>query len=81
MEWACCSVHNDSLSDLGHIPFPFTLYPLSLAVAVNPRVEMLTVPGPVGCSFPRHLTVNGDLQTLKLLRVESPDVSPKRGIS
>lgn len=80
MEWGCCSVHNDSLSDLDHIPFPFTLYPLSLAVAVNPRVEMLTVPRPVGCSFPRHSIVNGNLQKLKLLRVESPDVNPKRGI-
>ena len=36
---------------------------------------MLTVPGPRGYFFPRRLTMNGDLQKLKRLRTESPDVS------
>ena len=36
---------------------------------------MLTVPGPKGYFFPRRLMMNGDLQKLKRLRTESPDMS------
>lgn len=58
------------------ITFPFTFSPLSnLAVAVNPRVETLTVSGPIGYCLPRLLAVYGDLQKLMLLRPESLDVS------
>lgn len=53
--WGCGSVHSDSPGGPDYIPFPSTLYLLSLAVAVSPRVEMLSLAGPIGYALHRHL--------------------------